>query len=236
MSAVVDYWHGHSDEITGRYGCRNSVEAIEMLYQKVDDLLSSSKEYILENWPDIVRNSIKRNEVRHYLAAVKDFFGTLRTFENEFCENDYKAFATFDDAWIARKYFVMMLDQSNLYNCVFEEFSAFGNSRPSNARPFRGIARAFDDYFSGVNDVQIEDLIVNHRYFAKPALWKGLRAEAVIFAKAFGLSAADMNHCFIIPGKHCPHRNLGLVTDRPCKAESEYGICAAIDLYKHCRV
>ena len=89
MSAVVDYWHGHSDEITGRYGCRNSVEAIEMLYQKVDDLLSSSKEYILENWPDIVRNSIKRNEVRHYLAAVKDFFGTLRTFENEFCENDY---------------------------------------------------------------------------------------------------------------------------------------------------
>lgn len=236
MSDVVDFWNGRADDVIGRFGCRSSVEAIELLFPTVRDLLSESKDFIVDNWDDIVRSSIRMNEVRLYLSLIKKFFGTLRMFEDEFCRNDYKAFSIFDDAWIARKYFVMMLEQTSLYNCVFIEFPDQGNSRAVQARPFRGMARAFADYFSGVTDVQLEDLIVNHKSFNSPVIWKGLRTEAVIFARFFGLRAMDMNHSFIIPGKHCPHRNLGLETDRPSRPDSEYGICAPMNLYKHCKI
>lgn len=236
MAAVVDYWEGHPDDVTRRFGCRNAVETIQMLYGKVTDEIENSRSFIIENWDNIVRSSVKIDEVSLFLSRLKEFFGKLRFFEDEFCRNDLKAFSTFDDAWIARKYFVMMLESREEYSSIFGAFEAVGNCRPHQARPFSGIARAFRTYFQGVSDAEIEDLIVNHKAFSSPVLWLGHRQEAVIFAECFGLSAADMNHSFTIPGKHCEHRNLGLKKDGPRLPFSEYGIWSAIQLYEHCRV
>ena len=32
MAAVVDYWDGHPDDLTRKFGCRNAVETIQLLY------------------------------------------------------------------------------------------------------------------------------------------------------------------------------------------------------------
>ena len=55
MAAVVDYWEGHPDDVTRRFGCRNAVEAIQMLYGKVTDEIENSRSFIIENWDNIVR-------------------------------------------------------------------------------------------------------------------------------------------------------------------------------------
>lgn len=236
MAAVVDYWDGHPDDLTRKFGCRNAVETIQLLYGKVSNELEKCRSFIIENWSEIVRSSVKIDEVGIFLSRLKEFFKDLRSFENQFCRNDLKAFATFDDAWIARKYFVLMLDQNDEYGSIFGAFDSVGNVRPHQARPFSGMARAFRSYFQGVSDAEIEDLIVNHKAFVSPALWLGHRQEAVIFAECFGLSAADMNHSFTFPGKHCEHRNLGLKKDCPKRPYSEYGIWAAIQMYEHCKL
>lgn len=236
MAAVVDYWDGSADACTMKYGCHNSVEVIQLLYPDVSRKLDQARSFIIENWEGIVRSRIKIDEVHIFLSGLKDFFRSLRGFENEFCRHDSKAFDTFDDAWIARKYFVMMLNKSNEYNSIFGAFESVGNQRPHQARPFNGMARAFKAYFEGVTDAELEDLVVNHKYFDKAVLWKGLRSEAVIFAESFGLSASIMNHCFIIPGKHFEHRNIGLKQDNPHRPYNEYGIYSKIQLYEHCKL
>ncbi|MGM9737913.1 MAG: hypothetical protein ACI3ZT_05815, partial [Candidatus Cryptobacteroides sp.] len=236
MAAVVDYWDGHPDDVTRKFGCRNAVETIQMLYSQVSGDIRDARSFISDNWTEIVRSSIKIDEVALFLSNLKEFFCKLRSFEYEFCRNDLKAFSTFDDAWIARKYFVMMLESRAEYSSIFGAFESVGNSRPHQARPFSGMARAFRQYFQGVGDSDLADLIVDHKPFAKPVLWLGQRQDAVIFAESFGLSAADMNHSFTFPGKHCEHRNLGLKKDSPSRPYSEYGIWAAIQLYEHCTV
>ena len=153
-----------------------------------------------------------------------------------FCKNSEKAFNMFRDVWIARKYFVMMLELENIHKDLMGCFEEYCNKRPSVAKPFRGMATEFRDFFVGVSDTELENLILYNKPFSKKHLWKGERVEATIFAKTFGLSAKIMNRCFVINGSNGFHRDLNLSGDKPSFMFSNYGIYAHLEKFKHCWV
>ena len=62
--------------------------------------------------------------------------------------------------------------------------------------------------------------------------WLGSRAEAVIFAEEFGLTAKDMNRSFIIPSRSGGHRDLNLAGDTPTNKKDQYPVWKAISEYK----
>lgn len=236
MTAVVASWHGMPDEYTRKYGCRSSVEAIQSLYPTIREQLLQAKTFLVLHWLDIEENRKFQEEVKHFLDTLQKFLNELRNFENEFCVHDEAAFCLFDDAWIARKYFVMMLDLQQEYEGLMKEFKDFGKVKPSPARPFKGMAAAFRSFFVGVKDVELEDLILYHKPFSRKHEWLGRRVEAAIFAEAYGLEAKHMNQCFNIKGTDGFHRNLNLASERATLSLDQYAIWAAIEKYKHCRV
>ena len=177
-----------------------------------------------------------QKEVVEYLERIKAFLYQLRIFEEMFCKNAEKAFIMFRDVWIARKYFVLMLEMELIHKDLMGRFEEYRHKRPSVAKPFRGMATEFRDFFVGVSDTELENLILYNKPFRKKHLWKGERVEATIFAKTFGLSAKIMNRCFVINGSNGFHRDLNLSGDKPSFMFSNYGIYAHLEKFKHCWV
>lgn len=235
MTAVVGLWGTRPDlqDVKGRN--RNDVEAIELLYPTVEQKLRDTRYYILENWLYLTKNSAIQSEVADYLDALKEFFGKLRWFENEFCRSGDTALMTFDDMWIARRYFVMMLDQTREYDRLFKQFEGFGHEKPSYARPFKGSAKAFAKYVGHCTDTEFESFVREGKPFSELHEWGGSRQEAVLFAEYFGLKAKHMNHCFVFKSSNGMHRDLNLEHDRPKAKDGKYPIQSVLDQFAHCR-
>ena len=236
MAGVVGFWSNGTAESRSYFGFANLVNDIETEYPNVETLTMKSRTYIYEHWLDIEQNNILQKEVAEYLERVKAFLHQLRIFEEMFCKNAEKAFIMFRDVWIARKYFVLMLEMERIYGDLIGLFEEYCYKRPSVAKPFRGMATEFRDFFVGVSDTELENLILYNKPFRKKHLWKGERVEATIFAKTFGLSAKIMNRCFVINGSNGFHRDLNLSGDKPSFMFSNYGIYAHLEKFKHCWV
>ena len=236
MAGVVGFWSNGTAESRGYFGFANLVNDIETEYPNVETLTMKSRTYIYEHWLDIEQNNMLQKEVAEYLERIKAFLHQLRIFEEMFCKNAEKAFIMFRDVWIARKYFVLMLEMERIYGDLIGLFEEYCYKRPSVAKPFRGMATEFRDFFVGVSDTELENLILYNKPFRKKHLWKGERVEATIFAKTFGLSAKIMNRCFVINGSNGFHRDLNLSGDKPSFMFSNYGIYAHLEKFKHCWV
>ena len=236
MAGVVGFWGNGTAESRSYFGFANLVNDIETEYPNVETLTMKSRTYIYEHWLDIEQNNMLQKEVAEYLERVKAFLHQLRIFEEMFCKNAEKAFIMFRDVWIARKYFVLMLEMERIYGDLIGLFEEYCYKRPSVAKPFRGMATEFRDFFVGVSDTELENLILYNKPFRKKHLWKGERVEATIFAKMFGLSAKIMNRCFVINGSNGFHRDLNLSGDKPSFMFSNYGIYAHLEKFKHCWV
>ena len=236
MAGVVGFWSNGTAESRSYFGFANLVNDIETEYPNVETLTMKSRTYIYEHWLDIEQNNLLQKEVAEYLERVKAFLHQLRIFEEMFCKNAEKAFIMFRDVWIARKYFVLMLEMERIYGDLIGLFEEYCYKRPSVAKPFRGMATEFRDFFVGVSDTELENLILYNKPFRKKHLWKGERVEATIFAKTFGLSAKIMNRCFVINGSNGFHRDLNLSGDKPSFMFSNYGIYAHLEKFKHCWV
>ena len=236
MAGVVGFWSNGTAESRSYFGFANLVNDIETEYPNVETLTMKSRTYIYEHWLDIEQNNMLQKEVAEYLERVKAFIHQLRIFEEMFCKNAEKAFIMFRDVWIARKYFVLMLEMERIYGDLIGLFEEYCYKRPSVAKPFRGMASEFRDFFVGVSDTELENLILYNKPFRKKHLWKGERVEATIFAKTFGLSAKVMNRCFVINGSNGFHRDLNLSGDKPSFMFSNYGIYAHLEKFKHCWV
>ena len=236
MAGVVGFWSNGTAESRSHLGFANLVNDIETEYPNVETLTMKSRTYIYEHWLDIEQNNMLQKEVAEYLERVKAFLHQLRIFEEMFCKNAEKAFIMFRDVWIARKYFVLMLEMERIYGDLIGLFEEYCYKRPSVAKPFRGMATEFRDFFVGVSDTELENLILYNKPFRKKHLWKGERVEATIFAKTFGLSAKIMNRCFVINGSNGFHRDLNLSGDKPSFMFSNYGIYAHLEKFKHCWV
>ena len=234
MAGVVGFWSNGTAESRSHFGFVNLVNDIETEYPNVETLTMKSRTYIYEHWLDIEQNNMLQAEVAEYLERVKVFLHQLRIFEEMFCKNAEKAFDMFRDVWIARKYFVLMLELERIHKDLMGRFEEYRNKRPSVAKPFRGMATEFRDFFVGVSDTELENLILYNKPFRKKHLWKGERVEATIFAKTFGLSAKIMNRCFVINGSNGFHRDLNLSGDKPSFMFSNYGIYAHLEKFKHC--
>ena len=236
MAGVVGFWSNGTAESRSYFGFANLVNDIETEYPNVETLTMKSRTYIYEHWLDIEQNNMLQKEVAEYLERVKAFLHQLRIFEEMFCKNAEKAFIMFRNVWIARKYFVLMLEMERIYGDLIGLFEEYCYKRPSVAKPFRGMATEFRDFFVGVSDTELENLILYNKPFRKKHLWKGERVEATIFAKTFGLSAKIMNRCFVINGSNGFHRDLNLSGDKPSFMFSNYGIYAHLEKFKHCWV
>ena len=236
MAGVVGFWSNGTDESRSHLGFANLVNDIETEYPNVETLTMKSRTYIYEHWLDIEQNNMLQKEVAEYLERVKAFLHQLRIFEEMFCKNAEKAFIMFRDVWIARKYFVLMLELERIHGDLIARFEEYCYKRPCVAKPFRGMATEFRDFFVGVSDTELENLILYNKPFRKKHLWKGERVEATIFAKTFGLSAKIMNRCFVINGSNGFHRDLNLSGDKPSFMFSNYGIYAHLEKFKHCWV
>ena len=234
MAGVVGFWSNGTAESRSHLGFANLVNDIETEYPNVETLTMKSRTYIYEHWLDIEQNNMLQKEVAEYLERIKAFLHQLRIFEEMFCKNAEKAFIMFRDVWIARKYFVLMLELERIYKDLMGRFEEYRHKRPSVAKPFRGMATEFRDFFVGVSDTELENLILYNKPFRKKHLWKGERVEATIFAKTFGLSAKIMNRCFVINGSNGFHRDLNLSGDKPSYMFSNYGIYAHLEKFRHC--
>lgn len=177
-------------------------------------------------------NDMQRLSVRRLTNACRDFFGKCVEFEKAWNENKESAFQMFNDEWRARKYVVLCHEslqkhkdthQAAAKGCLPQYGSAPGSGKK---------ARVFERYFVDVNDEALDYFIRFTQPISPRVKWLGSRAEAVIFAEEFGLTAKDMNRSFIIPSRSGVHRNLSLSGDTPKFAKNLYPIWKAISDYK----
>lgn len=232
MDALLAFWRQGSPAAGNEAGIRNAVDFINANYAVLRDLEPQVREYIEDAWNDIIVNDMQRLSVRRLTNACKDFFGKCVEFEKVWNENEESAFQMFNDEWRARKYVVLCHEslqkhkdthQAAAKGCLPQYGSAPGSGKK---------ARVFERYFVDVNDEALDYFIRFTQPISPRVKWLGSRAEAVIFAEEFGLTAKDMNRSFIIPSRSGVHRNLSLSGDTPKFAKNLYPIWKAISDYK----
>lgn len=232
MDALLAFWRQGSPAAGNEAGIRNAVDFINANYAVLRDLEPQVREYVEDAWNDIIVNEMQRLSVRRLTNTCKDFFGKCVEFEKVWNENEESAFQMFNDEWRARKYVVLCHEslqkhkdthQAAAKGCLPQYGSAPGSGKK---------ARVFERYFVDVNDEALDYFIRFTQPISPRVKWLGSRAEAVIFAEEFGLTAKDMNRSFIIPSRSGIHRNLSLSGDTPKFAKNLYPIWKAISDYK----
>lgn len=232
MDALLAFWRQGSPAAGNEAGIRNAVDFINANYAVLRDLEPQVREYVEDAWNDIIVNEMQRLSVRRLTNTCKDFFGKCVEFEKVWNENEESAFQMFNDEWRARKYVVLCHEslqkhkdthQAAAKGCLPQYGSAPGSGKK---------ARVFERYFVDVNDEALDYFIRFTQPISPRVKWLGSRAEAVIFAEEFGLTAKDMNRSFIIPSRSGVHRNLSLSGDTPKFAKNLYPIWKAISDYK----
>lgn len=228
----LPFWRQGSPAAGNEAGIRNAVDFINANYAVLRDLEPQVREYVEDAWNDIIVNEMQRLSVRRLTNTCKDFFGKCVEFEKVWNENEESAFQMFNDEWRARKYVVLCHEslqkhkdthQAAAKGCLPQYGSAPGSGKK---------ARVFERYFVDVNDEALDYFIRFTQPISPRVKWLGSRAEAVIFAEEFGLTAKDMNRSFIIPSRSGVHRNLSLSGDTPKFAKNLYPIWKAISDYK----
>lgn len=232
MDALLAFWRQGSPAAGNEAGIRNAVDFINANYAVLRDLEPQVREYVEDAWNDIIVNEMQRLSVRRLTNTCKDFFGKCVEFEKVWNENEESAFQMSNDEWRARKYVVLCHEslqkhkdthQAAAKGCLPQYGSAPGSGKK---------ARVFERYFVDVNDEALDYFIRFTQPISPRVKWLGSRAEAVIFAEEFGLTAKDMNRSFIIPSRSGVHRNLSLSGDTPKFAKNLYPIWKAISDYK----
>lgn len=232
MDALLAFWRQGSPAAGNEAGIRNAVDFINANYAVLRDLEPQVREYVEDAWNDIIVNEMQRLSVRRLTNTCKDFFGKCVEFEKVWNENEESAFQMFNDEWRARKYVVLCHEslqkhkdthQAAAKGCLPQYGSAPGSGKK---------ARVFERYFVDVNDEALDYFIRFTQPISPRVKWLGSRAEALIFAEEFGLTAKDMNRSFIIPSRSGVHRNLSLSGDTPKFAKNLYPIWKAISDYK----
>ena len=232
MDALILFWKKGGKTCGNAAKLRNAVDFIDSQYVVLRELIPAVREYVADAWNDIVVNDMLRMSVRRLSLTCKDFMRKCVEFEGAWNRNEASAFSLFDDMWRARKYVALCHDSQNRDGDIYQAAAKgciplSGKGGGSSQR-----ARAFEDYFLGVSDDELDYFI----RFAQPmnvrVKWLGKRDEAVIFAEAFGLSAKDMNRSFIIPSRSGAHRDLSLSSDAPSFNCNQYPIWKAIRKYQ----
>lgn len=236
MAAIASFWKQGAEGIEGRKRIKNEVEYLEESYCPLREIYKQCREYVILNWNDFVTNSFMMAQIEALTDACRTFNICCRNFEDAFCEAGDEALLTFNDVWIARKFFVFVyekrMEDERICRIALEDMK----KTPVKHRPFRGISRAFSEYFHGLNDSDIEKLVNTGDTGKKPVKWLGSRCEAVLFAEHFGLRAVHMNRSFIFPGRNKEHRDLNLSSEYPTNARGEYRISSRLDMYLNWKV
>ena len=232
MEALRVFWKDYSPTAGNEAGIRNAVDFIDSNYAVLRDLEPQVREYVEDAWNDIIVNDMQRLSVRRLTNACRDFFGKCVEFEKVWNENEESAFQLFNDEWRARKYVVLCHESLQKHKDTHQAAAKgclpqYGNAPGSGKK-----ARVFERYFVDVNDEALDYFIRFTQPISPRVKWLGSRAEAVIFAEEFGLTAKDMNRSFIIPSRSGGHRDLNLSGDTPTNNKELYSIWKCIRRYK----
>ena len=231
MDALLAFWQKCSPSQSETSGIRNAVDFIDANYSVLRDLEPQVREYVEDAWNDIVVNEMQRLSVRRLSLACREFFGKCVEFENVWNENEESACSLFNDEWRARKYVVLCHESLQKHKDTHEAAAKgclpqYGGASGSGKK-----ARVFERYFVDVNDEALDYFVRFAQPLSPRVKWLGSRAEAVIFAEEFGLTAKDMNKSFIIPSRSGNHRNLSLSNESPAYDKSQYPIWKALKEY-----
>lgn len=231
MDALLAFWREKSPTPAKVAGIRNAVDFIDSNYAVLRDMVPQVREYVEDAWNDIVVNEMQRLNVRRLSLACREFMNKCMEFENAWNGNEESAFALFNDEWRARKYLVLCHESLNnnreihtaaAKGCLPQYRSGTGSGKK---------ARLFKDYFVDVSDEALDYFTRFAQPLSPRVKWMGSRAEAVIFAEEFGLTAKDMNGSFFIPSRDGSHRNLNMSGDSPANNKSQYPIWKALREY-----
>ena len=232
MDALLAFWRLPSPTQSEIAGIRNAVDFIDANYAVLRDLEPQVREYVEDAWNDIVVNEMQRLSVRRLSLACREFFGKCVEFEKVWNENEESACSLFNDEWRARKYVVLCHESLQKHKDTHEAAAKGCLPQYGGASGSAKKARVFERYFVDVNDEALDYFVRFAQPISPRVKWLGSRAEAVIFAEEFGLTAKDMNRSFIIPSRSGGHRNLNLSGEAPDNKKDQYPIWNYIQKYK----
>lgn len=232
MDALLAFWREPSLCIARHGGIRNAIDFIDSNYAVMRDLEPQVREYVEDAWNDIIVNEMLRMSVRRLSLACREFMNECVKFEDVWNRHERSALELFADEWLARKYVVlchecMKKNQEILTAAARGCLPQYSGSKGTGRR-----VRLFEKYFVDVSDEAFDFFIRFTQPIFPRVKWMGSRAEAVIFAEEFGLTAKDMNRSFIIPSRSGGHRDLNLAGDTPTNNKELYSIWKCIRRYR----
>ncbi|MCQ2127196.1 MAG: hypothetical protein MJZ06_07170 [Bacteroidaceae bacterium] len=229
MDAMLPYLRDESADKERGPRMRNVAEYLEESNGQLQECAVSVWEYVTDAWNDIIVNDALQLELRMFFEVWNGLKEKVAEFKDAFHGNEVRSFALFDDEWTAQRYQLLVHTADGKFARLLSLMRMESVAGMSESNPIHGIARLFRRYFVGVGDSELADFLRTGKPFGKPAKWLGDRDEAVIMARAFGLTARDMNGTFIIPGRKTAHRNLNLSGDAPSYDDSRYPIWSSIE-------
>ena len=231
MDALLAFWRLPSPTQSELAGIRNAVDFIDANYAVLRDFEPQVREYIEDAWNDIIVNDMLRLSIRRLSFACRELMDKSVEFENVWNEHEESAFELFNDEWRARKYVALCHESLNNNRDVHSAAAKGCLPQYSSTSGSGKKTRVFERYFVDVNDEALDYFIRFTQPLSPRVKWLGSRAEAVIFAEEFGLTAKDMNRSFIIPSRSGGHRDLNLAGDTPTNKKNQYPIWKSIQKY-----
>lgn len=229
MSSIMAFLEAGDDDCQSAFQDKFQVDIIEDSFEDLRNHFRGSVEFVKMYWNNILENELYQRDIRECVNSCKRFRGVVEAFDESFSQNRELALTVFSNEWIARQYLQMVLKMRDNCQHITDFVDYNFKERVFDSDPFRGAARRFKAYFTGVSDDNLRSLVEDKIPLPRRAKWLGDRREATIFGKTLGLKCSLMNKSFIFSTRNGCCRDLNYSSDGTNLNFSAYDIAPILD-------
>lgn len=196
LSVVSSAIDGGEGGPFGMAGVGRAVEWLEDGYCELDEAVGRLHEAIVEDWEHTENNRAKLDQLQRFRKEYNLFKEAVMRLDNAYIDFPKRAEEVTGNEQLSRSYIVMLCRWEEMFSVPFLTLDELQNRYKDEYRPYMGMEREMMDYFSGLNDLVLEDALLLHDFPAIHGIWKGPTTTATYFGRHFHLSAAQMNDIF----------------------------------------
>lgn len=169
--------------------------------QRLREAFTQSYELMRDNWKSIENNRVWMTEINEFAGKFREFCTAVLDFDDLCIESPDMADEVINDFDISPSLVLLAGEFDKMFKAPFkyaEEGLPEVSPKPT---PLQGLCADMKEYFSGLTDKDLEDVIIRNVFCGVKGHWNGAITQGTYFGQHFGITAERMNRLFIFYGE-----------------------------------
>lgn len=193
--------NGECNDPVEKIGLKHEPDCLVEDIGRLREAFEQSYALMRDNWKTIENNRVWMREINEFATNFREFCSAVMDFDDLCIVKPDMAEDVLKDLNISPSLILLTADYDEVFKAPFKYAEEGLPDAKPKLTPLQGICADMKDYFSGLTDKDLEDVIIRNVYCGAKGHWNGAITQGTYFGQHFGITAERMNRLFIFYGE-----------------------------------